>query len=176
VKIEFGGSSRANKGFTCCDVRDVENVTYVCNCWEIDKYVDAGTVETIYSRHMFEHLTFAQGKETLRVWLNILKNGGKIHLIMPDLKYHVDEYIAFYNNRKKQHSVISFAHAIKGFYGGQREHAKSTYLTSFDTLWDVHKSGYDERSLKELLESSGYINFQRQKNQPWHLDIVCFKG
>ena len=77
MKIEFGGSSRANKGFVCCDVRNIENVTYVCNCWEIEKYVEAGTVEVIHSSHMFEHLTFAQGRETLRVWFNILKGEAK---------------------------------------------------------------------------------------------------
>jgi len=173
MKLEFGGVSKHEQGFLCCDIRDVKHVTYVCNCWEIDEKVERESVEEIYSRHMFEHLTFAQGRATLKAWNKVLKRGGKIHMSMPDLRYHVNQYVRFVNNRGR--GVESFEHAIKGFYGGQREEWGDPPQTSFNNLWDVHKSGYDEVSLKELLESFGYTRFKRLENKPWNLDVVCFK-
>jgi len=175
MRLEFGGTLKHKEGFLCCDIRDDEHVTYVCNCWEIDTKVDKESVEEIYSRHMFEHLTFAQGRKTLEVWLEILKLGGKVHLIMPDLKYHADEYLRFYNDRGSSQKGNNFFHAIKSIFGGQRENIDFDYMTSFNTAWDIHKSGYDEVSLKELLESLGYVRFKRLENRPWHLDILCFK-
>ena len=175
MKLEFGGTCRHKReeGFLSCDIRDVDYVTYVCNCWEIDKEVEEGSVEEIYSRHMFEHLTFAQGRKALMSWMKVLKRGGKVHMMIPDLRYHVIQYIRFIDNRKK--GIESFGHAINGFYGGQREEFDSPEQTSFNNLWDVHKSGYDEISLKELLESFGYVRFKRLKEKPWNLEIVCFK-
>ena len=175
MKLEFGGGEKLSPGFIGCDVRDVENVKYVCNCWDIDRHVDEASVDEIYSRHMFEHLTFAQGKRTLEVWHKILRDGGKVHLIIPDLKYHVDEYIRFYNDRDSEDRGNNFFHAVKSIFGGQRETIDCDYFTTFNTTWDIHKSGYDETSLKHLVQSYGYKNFHRHNNSPWHLDVTFFK-
>jgi hypothetical protein len=69
----------------------------------------------------------------------------------------------------------SFVHAIAGFYGWQREEEGSDHFTSNEELWDVHKSGYDEVSLKLLTEKYGYRQFVRNSNKPWHLDVTFYK-
>ena len=176
MKIEFGAGLRPKEGFVACDVRQLDTIKYVCNCWEIDMHVDKDSVEEIYSRHMFEHLTFAQGKMALTSWFKILKSGGKVHLVMPNLEYHIRGYLDYYNKREgevgKKHN---FSHQIAGIFGWQKETQKSDRFTTVENLWDVHKSGYDEISLRGLVESHGYVNFTRHKNDPWHLDVTFFK-
>jgi predicted SAM-dependent methyltransferase len=180
MKIEFGSGQNAKEGlkegFVGCDIRSFKNVKYVCDCWKIHDHVDENSVEEIYSRHMFEHLTFAQGEAALKSWFTILKNGGKAHLIMPDLKYHAEEYLKYYNNREGD-KMPNFTHAIAGFFGWQREDNNSKHFSSFNRLWDVHKSGHDEMSLKNLVQKCGYKNFKRQNNKkgPWHLDVTFYK-
>ena len=176
MKIEFGAGENSKEGFVGCDVRKLDNIKYVCNCWEINKHIEKNSVEEIYSRHMFEHLTFAQGRMALTSWFKILKSGGRVHLIMPDLKYHIEQYLNFYKNREgKVGKKHTFSHQIGGIFGWQREEENSDLFTTTENLWDVHKSGYDEISLRELAESYGYVNFTRNANDPWHLDVTFFK-
>ena len=141
----------------------------------INKHVKENSVDEIRSRHMFEHLTYAQGKKSLRSWHKILKNGGKVQLNMPDLYYHVKEYIRNYDNRKMKHISDSFVHAIAGIYGWQKETEDSSHFTAHANLWGIHKSGYDEISLKKLIKSLGYKAFIRNPNDAWHLDVTFYK-
>ena len=78
MKIEFGAGGKAKEGYVSSDIRNLLGVTYVCACWDIHHHVETNSVEAIYSRHMFEHLTFAQGEKTLGVWYKILKKVGKL--------------------------------------------------------------------------------------------------
>lgn len=178
MKIEFGSGKKIKPGFIASDVRPLQDVKYVCNCWEIDQHVSKNSVEEIYSRHMFEHLTFKQGEMALKSWYKILQKNGRVHLILPDLKYHIQEYIDFYDKPKDPHYPFpSFLHSISSIFGWQKEEEHSDHFTTSKDLWDVHKSGYDERSLRELTESCEYINFERQENSKglWHLDVTFFK-
>ena len=171
MNIEFGPGTKPKEGFISCDVRKLENVSYVCNCWEIGNYVNPCTVENIYSRHMFEHLTFYQGRKAITEWLKILKPGGSVNLIMPDLNFHVKEYIYYYNNREKM-NVPNYEHSIAGFYGWQKENENSLPWTADKNNWGTHKSGYDEISLKKLVYESGFENFNRNNQaKEWNLDV-----
>ena len=74
MKLEFGcGETPRKPDFLGVDVRSFPNIKYVCNAWEIDQHVEENTVDEIFSRHFFEHLTFQQADLTLASWYKILK-------------------------------------------------------------------------------------------------------
>ena len=175
MKIEFGCGKDVKEGFVGSDIRALDNVKYVCECWNIHKYVENNSVDEIFSRHMFEHLTFKQGRNALVSWKKVLKVGGSVRIIVPNLKYHIDEYLRFYTKRNTRKLVPSFTHAIASIYGWQRENESSDRFTSDENLWDVHKSGYDEISIKELSEECGYSNFKRNEARERDLDVVFYK-
>jgi len=159
MNIEFGcGEKPTKKEFKTCDIRDVPGVDYVCPAWEIEKFVQPNTVDEIFSRHMFEHLTFIQGEKVLEAWLNILKPGGIMEMRLPNMTFHINQW----NTRS------NMEHAKAGFWGWQREGETE--------VWDVHKSGYDIQMLKELLIEKGYTNIRSLK-KPMHaeLHVVCNK-
>ena len=170
TKLEFGcGESRPKPGFVGVDIRKHRHVKYVCNAWEIAKFVEEGTVIEIYSRHFFEHLTFEQADKTLKVWKQILSPGGIIQIILPDIEYHIQQFL------NPDHSAPSEAnpkwtvleHALAGFWGWQREGGTE--------IWDVHKSGYDFRCLRMKLLKHGFTDIRRMDDKPWNLNVVCKK-
>lgn len=159
MKIEFGcGENPTKEGFKTCDLRNLPGVDFVCPAWEIDKHVNENTVDEIWSRHFFEHLTFVQGERVLEVWYKILKSNAKCEMSLPNMTYHINQWISDSNRD----------HANAGFWGWQRG--------EFEDTWDVHKSGYDFSSLKNLLESKGFINIKSLKGpKSKHLHVEFFK-
>lgn len=147
MNIEFGcGETPTKSGYKTCDIRKLPGVDYVCNVWDIDKHVEENSVDNIFSRHLFEHLTFPQGEYTLDVWKKILKPGGVCEMMLPNMAFHLDQWINKRNNPKE------FSHCMAGLWGWQRG--------LFDDVWDVHKSGYDKQSLQALVMKKGFRNYE----------------
>lgn len=160
MKIEFGcGETPTKQGFKTCDVRCLPNIDYVCPAWEIDLHITLESVDEIFSRHFFEHLTFPQGELVLEKWYKILKPNGKMEMILPNIDFHIQQWL---NPKKKKY----FEHAKAGFWGWQRGELNDT--------WDIHKSGYNFTTLKELLISKGYKEIENLTENK-HLRIVCKK-
>lgn len=159
MNIEFGcGDNPTKTGYKTCDIRNLPGVDFACTAWDIDKFVNSNTVDNIFSRHFFEHLTFIQGEKVLEKWHSILKSGGRMEMMLPNMSFHIAQWL----NRN------DIEHAKAGLWGWQREG---------DTeLWDVHKSGYDVITLTDLLKSKNFINIKSLKSQKnKHLHIECFK-
>lgn len=144
MKIEFGcGEKPSRNGFLTCDVRDLPNVDFVCNAWDIGYHVEPESVDNIYSRHFFEHLTFEQGEVFLLEIYKILKKGGVVEMSLPNMNYHLLQYI-FRRHLK---------HARAGFWGWQRGGINET--------WDIHKSGYNYTELLSLVSKLGFVKCSR---------------
>lgn len=166
MKLEFGsGESPTKQGFLTVDVRDLPGVDYVCNAWEIDKHVDENSVDEIFSRHFFEHLTFEQGERQLQVWHKILKPGGRCEIMLPNMVHHVHQWIHLRND----------PHALKraqeGFWGRQRE--------SLTETWDIHKSGYDEETFTALVKRFNYVDIKplsKHTIKHKHLHLEFYKA
>jgi predicted SAM-dependent methyltransferase len=179
MKIEFGcGYKQPKDGFLACDTRETPFTTWVCNAWEISNIIEPGSVKEIYSRHFFEHLTFAQGLKTLEAWRKVLAENAKVILITPDLRWHCNQFV---NNRAEYASSRSFPET--GIFGWQKEAEAAELFTSFETSWDVHKSGYDEVTLRNLVERWGFERYTRlagdaehRSNHPMHLHVEFYKA
>lgn len=159
MKIEFGcGETPTKTGFKTCDIRELDGVDYVCAAWDIAEHVDHNSVDEVFSRHFFEHLTFAQGERMLDAWYSILKPGGVCEMMLPNMSFHINQWV----NRS------DMDHARAGFWGWQRG--------EFSDTWDVHKSGYDAETLTHLLESKGWVDIKSLKKPTnKHLHFVFRK-
>lgn len=169
MKLEFGCGDQLTPGYTGVDLRKLPGIKYVCNAWEIDKKVKPNTVEAIKSNHFLEHLSFPQVDMVLRSWHKILKKGGKVITVVPELTYHIRQFLE--EDRSKPSKANARwtleQHALAGFYGWQREASTK--------MWDIHKSGYDESILRSYFERHGYVNIERIEDRPWNLHMVAYK-
>ena len=164
MKIEFGcGETPTKQGFKTCDIRNVPGVDFVCPAWDIDKHVKENSVDEIFSRHFFEHLTFRQGEVVLDKWHSILKSNGRCEMMLPNLTFHINLWI----NARKNNTDLK--RPKSGFWGHQRG--------NFEDVWDVHKSGYDRQSLTELLKEKGFKNIKSlAKEKSKHLHLEFYKA
>lgn len=163
MKIEFGcGETPTKENFKTCDIRNLPGIDFVCPAWEIDSLVESNSVDEIFSRHFFEHLSFYQGKVVLSKWYKILKPNGMLEIILPNMTFHVEQWI-----RRKNKKELRWAAA--GFWGWQREGDLET--------WDIHKSGYDFETLKEVLQNENFKDIKNLtvKTEPQHLWVTCRK-
>ncbi len=106
-----------------------------------------GSVEVLYSSHMLEHLDRRETAEFLKEARRVLIPGGIIRLALPNLKFHIENYLdnkdadifieSILLTKEKPKSIID---KIKTFFIGDRHH-----------MWM-----YDGDSLCKLLSSSGF--------------------
>ena len=159
MNIEFGcGENPTRPEYKRCDIRELPGIDFVCPAWEISKLVQPDTVDNVFSRHMFEHLTFRQGELLLKAWKTILKPGGTVEMLLPNLAYHIQQYL----------TKSDLGHARAGFWGWQRG--------ELDDTWDVHKSGYDRIDLKKLVQALGYVEYTSlEPDNSKHLHVTFRK-
>lgn len=53
-----------------------------------------GSIDVVYSSHTVEHMTRAQGQQFLSECVRVLKPGGILRIVVPDLRAIVDRYVA----------------------------------------------------------------------------------
>lgn len=170
IRIDIGCGDKCKEGFLGVDIRKFPGVEYVCNAWELDKHLEPSSVSEITSRHFFEHLTFSQADKTLDVFYKILKPGGIVNIIVPDMEYHCNQLL---NSNIQEPSdtfpsVSGVQHAICSFYGWQNE-------SNQGNTWDIHKSGYNFELLKMKLETFGFASVQRIEDTGFNLNVKALK-
>jgi predicted SAM-dependent methyltransferase len=154
-------------GFMHCDTRDLPGVDLVCDAWEVSSYLNQ--LEEIYSRHMLEHLTSMEADAALIDWHHALKVGGKVYLVVPNLDFHIQQWLdAEWNDETIKDINSDARYGFAGLYGWQRE--CNPKLDDYNqSHWDVHKSGYNEKRLRYLLQRSGFINIEIEVKGKVHL-------
>ncbi len=169
IGLEFGcGETPRKPHFLGVDVRELPTVKYVCNAWEIDQYVDPNTVDEIFSRHFFEHLSYEQADWTIESWKKVLKPNGIVDMIIPDMAFHMRQWLN--PNRKttmNKNGMTDEEWAITGFWGQQRGE-------SYD-IWDMHKSGYDFALLQDFALAHEFKNVVRVKDAVKNLHVTFQK-
>ncbi|MET0262434.1 MAG: methyltransferase domain-containing protein [Rariglobus sp.] len=170
LRLDVGcGEAGPHPGHVGVDIRALPGIGILSTAWGIDAHLKPGSVSAFYSRHTLEHVTYPQVKHTFASWFRLLKPGGRVHILVPDLAFHIAQFLDpnFNGPSPANPAWTQRQHALAGFYGWQRE--------ADEKLWDVHKCGYTEEIMGELLAAAGFVRYARLPNQPWHLDIEAYK-
>jgi len=131
LKVEVGPGDAPEPGHLHADVRPGPHVEYVTNAVSLP-FPD-GSVSHIYTRHCLEHLTRWEGEKFVAECCRVLRPGGTLHIIVPNMAFHMEQF--HHGDRD---------HACAAFWGWQRhEH-------------DLHKWGYWWETLSQLLLRAGF--------------------
>lgn len=131
------------------------------------------TLEYIFSEHMFEHLSYENGKMMLKECYRTLKSGGIIRLTMPTLDFLIKLYNEPNNEIHQKYarwSLQQFAPQMYAdFVRGREEIPMALIVNNFMHLWG-HQMIYNFFLLRSMLENAGFINVKEcQMRQSEHL-------
>ena len=107
------------------------------------------TVSILYSSHMLEHLDRIEADNFLREAFRVLKPGGIVRIVVPDIKIQVEEYLA---------SGDSDAFVAKTLLSVSRPRMFSQRLKLLLVGARHHQWMYDGKSLSGLLNQHGFVS------------------
>jgi SAM-dependent methyltransferase len=166
IKLNIGAADKRRPGFLSVDIRADSGADIISTAWELTGVPD-GCVDEIYSRHMLEHLDPNDARRTLAKWLTVLRPGGRLNLIVPDLEFHARQLLG----AAKSHFPDQMQHALASIYGWRDErHGGSRE--------DVHRWGYTCQTLIAELKQAGFVGMTRllsdvPDTEPWHLNLLA---
>ena len=99
-----------------------------------------GSVDEIYTAHVFEHLSSAEVQEALLCWHRVLKPGGRLVIEVPDAEAIMRRLLA----QRTEEAKDLYYYLLQG-------------TQEFDG--EFHKGSYTFARLKRLLESVGFERF-----------------
>jgi predicted SAM-dependent methyltransferase len=124
-----------------------------------------GSVAAVYAGHVFEHLSISKRAHFLNEVKRILRVGGALRIVVPDLEQLATTYIASVGAGE--------AKAAETFLGLINLHSENAYPSNRNRLTKLvnfiqgnphqHKYMYDKQSLSRLLGEGGFekIRFDR---------------
>ena len=138
MKLHLGCGDKIIPNFTNVDIRPMSGVDLVEDVGKLTK-INNNSVKLIYSCHVLEHLGRYDYNKVLSRWFDVLEDGGKLRISVPDF----EKVVKYYNKTKDLKKLIGF------LYGGQ------TYKENF------HYYTWDFKSLSDDLKSIGFKDVYR---------------
>jgi len=116
--------------------------------------IDDACISGIFSEHTIEHLSFDEAARLLAECLRVLKPGGRIRIIVPDVSIFARNYVAG--------NTQWFEDWEREMLGprGKRLFTPMQAI-SFVTQEHGHRSAWDFESLQSLLAQVGFADVQR---------------
>jgi hypothetical protein len=109
------------------------------------------SIEVLYTCHMLEHLDRCEAALFLQEARRVLVNNGIIRIAVPDLRYHIDNYL----KEKNGDAFVENLKIARPRLGGLIDKSKHLLIGERHHLWM-----YDGESLSRLLLKSGFSNPQ----------------
>lgn len=159
-KIPIGGKFFAKK-LIKSSVYESDNVKYM----NLNKYwrFEDQSVDVVYASHIFEHLSEKAKKIFLVESFRVLKSGGVLRIVVPDLYKVSKKYIGDFEsgNADASHSFLHSLnlHKVRQVDSALKDKIKN-FISWFQKYPHLHKYMYDQYSLTKMLNESGFRNIK----------------
>ena len=144
LKLDLGGGyRRGTNGWITVDV------SHECDLyWDLRygiPFAD-GSVDALYSSHLFEHLAYEDGQALLRESLRVLKPGGSFSIVVPNARLYVDHY-------------TGATELPAEFFGWEPAYNNTTRIDALNYVAYMageHKYLFDQENLLHILSAAGF--------------------
>lgn len=169
-KIEVGSGRTPKPGFYTCDIRPLPNIDFVCSADALP--FANNSIKQLYSRHLIEHFTLKEFLKVLGEWNRVLKVGGELYIVCPNILWHLQQILTGEHNSfyAKESGINQRFWGFGSLFGWNQD------------VYDCHKFGYYFDLLKDILSDFGFgeitdlTNTEKsQENSPWHLEVMAIK-
>jgi len=121
------------------DARPLPGVHVVCDLRSLP--IRDECADHVLARHVLEHFGHVETVGVLGEWRRVLKKGGTLEVIVPNLarewRWRIDD------------ESDAYELVVKSLYGGQRD------------PYDYHRNAFNWRYLREVLEEAGFNSIER---------------
>ncbi len=142
MKLHLGCGKRNIPGFVNVDLAHYPHIDYNRPIDDLSVF-DDGSADLIYCSHAFEYFDRLEAVEALKEWGRVLKKEGVLRLAVPDFEKLVEVYKKYGELQK----------IVGPLYG--RWPVPGTDKVVY------HKTVYDFKDLKQLLEENGFKDVER---------------
>lgn len=156
-KLQIGAQNHALAGWLNADILPKNRqVLYLDATQEFP--LETHSFDYIFTEHMIEHIEFDQADAMLRECHRILRKGGKIRIVTPNLKALAE---LFLDPEKADHQA--YLASYFGKYLPKKYPKEPTFVVNRLFYGFHHKFIHSAQSLQFLLEKNGFHSFQEKK-------------
>ena len=114
------------------------------------------SVAKIYSSHLFEHLTYAEGQKLMDECLRVLKPGGSFSIVVPNAQMYIEWYTG---TREVPPGAF-------GWLPGYNQTTGIDALNYVAYMAGEHKYMFDQENLLHILQAKGFENVVKRDFDP----------
>jgi predicted SAM-dependent methyltransferase len=111
--------------------------------------------DTVYSEHMLEHLTYAEGQRCLRECARVLKPDGRLRIATPSL----ERLAALYAGGELPERYLRWA--VDNLAPEADVPLPGVVINNFFRSWG-HRFIYDPQTLRHALEEAGFVDVEER--------------
>lgn len=152
-KLHIGCQDHPMDGWLNADIYPKHSEVIHLDATKPFSFLD-NTFSYVYSEHMIEHISFADGLQMIKECYRSLKLGGRIRLATPNLAFLMNLYTKPEEATHK--SYISFSGR---YFPDNHPVTSGRVINNFFRDWG-HQYIHDQRSLEYLLKHAGFSNVQ----------------
>lgn len=151
-KIQLGCGPHKLNGWLNTDLtnngdKDIFELDVTCPRWPFEDK----TFDYVFCEHMIEHITYKQAAHMLTECFRILKPGGKIRVVTPDINFLINLYL----NKEKTENKDYIRWSIANFTPWAPKVDPIFLFNNFMRDWG-HTFIYDKASLINSLNNAGF--------------------
>lgn len=153
IDLDIGAGDVSRPGWVTLDISDGCDLY-----WDLRRGIPfpSGTVRTVYSSHLFEHLDYESGQALLAEVMRVLQPGGTISVCVPDARLYIDAYLGV---RKLAPDHDFWPPALHGT-------ERLSLVNYIAYMGGEHKCLFDTESLLARLRAAGFVDVDSRSFDP----------
>lgn len=151
--LDLGAADDGLEGFVSLDFFTNHAASYGADL-RFPLMIDDAVFDGIFTEHTLEHLSYEEVSRLLAECLRILKPGGRIRVIVPDVSIVAESYV-----RKDDHFFREFEIAMLAPRG--RTLQTRMEALSFELQENGHRSAWDFETMRLFLGRAGFADIAR---------------